>query len=147
MYHTMADLYGVIPANDIRQLVDDEASGDSIVESESNLMYVRVLACSKKADNLIDSYCRGRYTVPFEVVPETIKDISVSLTIVNLYERRIDLNESEVVKSRYKNAVQILEHIQDGRMRLFDDIRGPANYRTNKKKTDRVFTKDRLDTF
>jgi phage gp36-like protein len=136
-----------MPKTDVRQLVDDEASGDEIVENDANLLYSRLLACMKKADNTIDSYCRGRYTVPFTEVPETIKDISISLTVVYLYERRMDLNESEVVRSRYKNAIQILEHIQDGRIRLFDDVRGPANYRTNKRKSDRVFTRDRLDTF
>lgn len=147
MYHSLVELFSVMPQIDVKQLVNDEASDDEIVETINNAMYARILACTKKADNLIDSYCRGRYTVPFETVPETIKDVSISLTVVNLYERKLDLTANEVVRGRYKSAIQILEHIQDGRIQLFNEIKGPAAYRVNKKKSDRVFSKERLDTF
>jgi phage gp36-like protein len=146
MYHTYADLLARMSERDILDLVDDERLG-VIVQSPPNAPYQRVLDLGASVAGIIDGYCRGRYTVPFETTPDIIKEVSVDLHIHALYKRRKDLQDSDEQQSRYRNAVRLLEHIQQGKIRLFDEVASPPNYSTNKETTDRVFDSDTLSQF
>jgi phage gp36-like protein len=146
MYHSFSDLLNLISREELCQLVDDENAG-SIVESPPNAAMIRVTAAGNKAQGIIDGYCRGRYTLPLSPVPDMIKDLSVELTVYNCMARKKEIALSEEQNRRYKNAVNILEHIQQGKIKLFDDIIEPPAFVSNKTAEDRTFDEETLDQF
>lgn len=147
MYHTYNELIEQLPEEDLLDLVDDERSGQ-IVQDPPDARMQRVLELGDKVASLIDSYCRGRYQVPFTTpVPDIIIDISITLHIYRLYGRRRDLQTSDEQRTRYKDTMQVLNNIQAGKIRLFDELPSPPSYSSNKTEDDRTFTKSELDKF
>ena len=115
MYCTQDDLLKVIALETLVQLTDDEGEGEDNPEIED-----RVIGAIEAAENLINGYCQPRYTLPFDPVPGLIRDISVDVTIFNLFSRR-DWDVSETSgkwSGRYKAAVKKLEAIGAGRIQL-----------------------------
>ena len=78
-YCTTVDVKNFIPASVIQQLSDDNDSDE--IDAE------KVTFCTQQADDLIDSYLRGRYPVPLVTVPSMIRDLSVRATVYFLSSR------------------------------------------------------------
>jgi phage gp36-like protein len=145
MYHQYTDLLNQISEEELRQLVDDENVG-SIVQSPPNAAMGRITANGNKAQFLIDGYCRGRYRVPLSPVPDLIKELSVELTVYFCMSRKKEIALSEEQSRRYKNSIALLDHIQDGKILLQDNV-GNAHYITNKNADDRRFPAQEMDRF
>jgi len=107
-YSLKTDLLTEISEDELIGLTDDESAG--IVNDE------RVTAAIAKADALIDSYCGRIETVPFIVIPEIIKQHSITIAIYVLYGRRSSV--PEVRAQNYKDAIKHLGDISTGKASL-----------------------------
>ncbi len=141
-YSTLTDIKKLIPEAIIIQLTDDEDLG--------TVNQARVDEAIAQADAEIDSYCGGKYSVPFSTVPDIVKKISVDIAIYNLYSRRVE-EIPETRAARYKNAIRQLEGIAKGLISIGEDPEpsaptqgGVENIKTN---DDRTFTKDNLSGY
>lgn len=109
-YCTLEDLLKAIPEANLIQLTDDSGTGTlDIAKIEDALLY---------AEQLINAYLRGRYSVPLSPVPELIKRLAVDLAIFYLYSRRFELAVPEGMLERRKEVIRLLEQIQKGQVLL-----------------------------
>lgn len=142
-YSVLNDLKKLIPEETLIQLTDDEGYG---ITNQT-----RIDEAIAQADAEIDSYCGGKYSVPFAApAPDIIKKISVDIAIYNLYSRRVEVIP-ETRTERYKNAIRQLEGISKGVISIGEDPAPSApaegGVKTNKTNDDRTFTKDKLEGF
>jgi len=132
----------MIPEESIIELTDDEDLG--------GVNQARVDEAIAQADAEIDSYCGGRYSVPFTTVPDIVKKISVDIAIYNLYSRKVE-EIPDTREQRYKNAIRQLEGIAKGIISIGEDPEpaapGEGGVETNKTNDDRTFTKDSLSGY
>lgn len=105
-YCQVSDIQTVAPAQDLIDLTDDENTG-----SMNEAIITQYIS---DASELIDDYLRGRYELPFATVPGLLLRICRSITLYNLYSRRIRLNPPEAVTDGNKNAMRLLDKIQNG---------------------------------
>jgi len=108
-YCSLEDLKKALPEASLIQLTDDESLG--AVNEE------RVSEAISKADGEIDGYIGGRYSVPLSTVPDVIRRCSVSIAVYLLYTRTME-DVPDTRRGDYKDALRILERIQDGKMTL-----------------------------
>lgn len=143
MYCTIEDIKQAIPEDNIIQLTDDTGTG--VIDQ------AKVEDAIQYADQLIDSYLRGRYTVPLNPVPALIRRLSVEMAGFNLYSRRFELAMPEAMLQRRKEIIRLLEQIQKGMITLGTEPpeKGPGfgHYHTNKTAEDRIFNKTVLNGF
>lgn len=141
-YSTIDDIKKLIPEASVIQLTDDEGN-DQVNQA-------RVDEAIASADAEIDSYCGGRYAVPFTTAPDIIKKISVDIAIYNLYSRRVEVIP-ETRAERYRNAIRQLEGIAKGLISIGmtpePESPNAAQVFINRTEDDRVFTKDSLSGF
>ena len=123
-YSTATDLANYIPSEQIRQLTDDNDT-DEIDQDKLN-------DCIRRADDLIDSYLRGRYTVPLTTVPALIRDISTKLASYFLFKRSLILTLPEPIADDYKYCNENLGKIQRGVITPFPSSEEPAFFGNNK---------------
>jgi phage gp36-like protein len=143
-YCTLADLKKAIPERNLIQVTDDEGAG--------TVNASRVTQAISDADDIIDTYLRGKHTVPLDVTPfpAIIRRISVDLTIYLVYRRRLEFEPTDAMAAMYKEAIRFLEGIRDGKNMIGDPDSVANNggvFKTNKATTDRVFDSCKLDTF
>lgn len=134
-YSTQADLEEQISRAELVELTDDSGVG-----SVDTSALARAVA---DADAEIDSYCGGRYSVPFDPVPAIIRKISVDMAIYHLFSRRSVLKVPEERQKRYDNAIRFLRDVSRGLISLGADAPSePATgkVQTTRTKDDRVFT-------
>lgn len=142
MYCTLADITKAIPEENILQLTDDTGTGEIDTEKINDAI--------SYAEQLINGYLRGRYTLPLDPVPELIRHMATDLAIFHLYSRRFELEMPQGMMDKYKNALKLLEQIQKGLIRIGAEVSespGHGYYKTNKTAGDRVFTKESLKQF
>jgi len=123
------------------QLCDDTGHGD--LEHED----VRVVweEAVEAASSLIDSYCGGRYDVPFTTPPRVIKDLCADIAIYELYSRRGDAIPDNRI-DRYKNAVRMLRAISRGEIEL--GMSGASRGdEASISSADRIFTREQMGGF
>ena len=73
----------------------------------------------RQAEELVDAHLRGRYVLPLDPVPTVVKDMTVNLARHWLYARRPEGSElPDAVTRTYKNALQMLETIRDGKLTI-----------------------------
>jgi len=130
-YCTVVDVKNFIPQTVVLQLSDDNDS-DSIDEEKVNFAI-------QQADDLIDSYLRGRYTVPITgTVPSMIRDLSVRATVYFLFKRSLYSTMPDAIENDFKYIIRTLEGMQKGQINAFTSE--PGFFDTNKVTGDRVFT-------
>ena len=117
-YSTQADIEKRIPSTDLAELTND-TDGSSVVTAN-------VDEAIALADALINSFLRGKHEVPLSTVPDLIREFSVTISIYNLYQRRIDLSIPEVLQSGYKDALKQLGMVRDNKL-MIDDVGSVAN--------------------
>lgn len=142
-YSTQTDIEKMLPASDVVDLTDDEGTGAQVA--------ARVSEAITQADAEIDSYCGGRYSVPFSSVPDIVKKCSVDIAIYNLYSRRVE-TIPETRSERYKNAIRQLEGIAKGIISIGEDPEptastGASYAECNKTESDRIFTRPKMRGF
>ena len=111
-YSILDDIKKLVPEETIVQLTDDEGVG--VVNQP------RVDEAIAQADAEIDSYCGGRYTVPFATVPDIVKKCSIDIAIYNLYSRTVE-EIPQTRADRYRNAIRQLEGISKGNISIGED--------------------------
>ncbi|HOW51758.1 MAG TPA: DUF1320 domain-containing protein [bacterium] len=147
-YSALADLVKVIDERELIQLSNDDTSATAVNA-------VNVAQAITDADNLIDGYVSGRYSLPLAPVPGLIKKISVDLAVYNLWARRRRAEMPEGIENSYKNAIKLLERMQEGKILLSatqipsgnEASGGLGDMRVNKTAADRVFNKDLMEKF
>jgi phage gp36-like protein len=111
----------------------------------------KVDAAIAAADELINGFLRGRYTLPLASTPPLLKDLSVDIAVYKLYDRRFSANMPDSIRAKYDNAVKLLVMVQKGTVELGvadpAETDGGGSYQTNKTSDDRTFTKDVLDSY
>lgn len=107
-YITVDDLMGRISESDLIVLTDDTDSG----EIGSDNLNGAIADASAE----IDGYCGGRYTTPFEPVPDSVRTRCVDMTIYHLHARRGGAPEDR--KNRYDSAVTWLKMVSEGKVDL-----------------------------
>ncbi|MCK9420218.1 MAG: DUF1320 domain-containing protein [Nitrospirae bacterium] len=133
----------IITQTELVQLTDDEGLG--AVNAQ------RTAAARARIDELIDGHLRaGGYTLPLAVTPPILKSLSLDGTVYYLWERKKKHNMPDGMKEKIKGIMALLGRIQKRQILIGADaaVESPAgNYKTNKTSEDRVFTKDKLDTY
>lgn len=141
-YSTLTDILKLIPEAAIIQLTDDEDTGSVVT--------ARVDEAIAQADAEIDSYCGGRYKVPFATVPDICKKISVDIAIYNLYSRKAE-EIPPTRAERYKNAIRQLEGIAKGMISIGEDPEPEAptqsGIQMSKTSDDRIFDSESLTNY
>jgi phage gp36-like protein len=149
MYCTYDDLKHAISKTTLLQLCDDDNVGDIVVDPPNDA-YDNLVAAVVKADNEINSYLAGRYTVPVTTVPlpGVINGISIDLSICELFNRRRDMEVPKGIVDRRKAALQLLKDIKEG-IADVAELSGSRSsaYLTNKTENDRIFTDGVLEQF
>jgi phage gp36-like protein len=138
-YCTLIDLQQTEPASQLIQLTDDTGTG--LVDS------AKINAAIASADAVVDTYLRGRVTMP-STVPQIIVMLSRELAIYNLYLRRFGANIPESIDKRRKDAEGKLAQIASGVIQISESqqseqARAHAVIRTN----DREFSNSRLTEY
>lgn len=143
MYCVISDIKSAISEDILIQLTDDAGTGE--VDD-----YI-VTAAIEWAEELIDGYLRGRYTLPLETpVPKPIAKLCVDLASYILFERRRGLEMPESLTDKYKANIKILEHLQSGKIVLGVETGtsvGAGEYLVSKSSDDRVFDSDTMEMF
>ena len=107
----------------------------------------RVAAIVDANSRIIDGFCRGRYTVPFDPVPSDIAAICVSLCLGDLLPtvHRNSAEQHARAREETRKAMALLDRIQAGKLSLEegDDASkmatgGPVIVSTPR--TDRLFS-------
>lgn len=142
-YCTIDDIKRMLPEQDIIMLTNDASTGTVDMDVVTDAITY--------ADQLIDGYLRGRYTLPLSTVPTFLRKLSIDLVIFYLYGRRPEIQNDNVEK-KYTNTLKILEQIQAGKIALGDDtsgedLPGKGEYKTNKTEDDKIFSKEVLDGY
>ncbi|MDR2925941.1 MAG: DUF1320 domain-containing protein [Azoarcus sp.] len=111
-YCTLADLQLAIPEQTLVWLSNDDAAATAMNPAV-------VDEAVRQAEELVDGYLRGRYSLPLSPVPSIVKDMTVNLARHWLYARRPEGNElPDAVTRTYKAAFQMLEAIRDNKITL-----------------------------
>ncbi len=151
-YSTLDDIKKILPEETIIQLTDDENLAPATIDptDEDHVAIIsRIDEAIAAADATIDAYCQGRYTVPLTPVPPKISQISVDLTIYNLFSRR-DMDMPEIRKERNKEAVRFLEKVAEDKIQLGVSSPSPLGSDSSSMSSEasaRVFTRDKMKGF
>lgn len=140
MYGNDADLYDRIDQETVIQLTDDENTGEVDQTKLDNLR--------GDVAEMINTYLRGRYTVPVDPVPAVLANIENDLLVHKLYTRRANYDIPKSVAELKKDALKLLDGINKGAVLLEDqpDIAEGA-IQSNKTDDDRIFPDSKLDYF
>jgi phage gp36-like protein len=124
-YSTITDLKNYLPESVLLQLTDDNNTDD--IDSE------KIDNCIKRADDLIDGYVNGRYTVPIPApVPGLIEDLSTKLAVYFLFKRSLIQTMPETITDDYKFCMEQLKAIQRGTLNPFPVNTNPTWMSSNK---------------
>jgi len=146
-YSTQADIVKKLPLRFLRELTDDE--NGLIVDTDV------VTEAIADADSQIDSFARGKHTIPFSPVPNQVKRWSVNLAILYFYARRTDYMIPDPTKLLIDFTMTELRGLRDGKI-LIDDTTSVANtasfYKLRSKQNQPIFQtttskNGRLDRF
>lgn len=161
-YSTNSDLANASDELQIVQCVDDAktnlttiadveaAAADSQHEhyQAAGKMIDRIDEARSNADELINTFLRGRFDVPLDPVPAFIADISNDLTKHNIYKRRLGSDMSKEQKELKDDSVSMLLKVQQGKLEISESPKvGAGHFKTNKKASDKVWGKDTLDRY
>ncbi len=139
-YSTDTDLYDRMDADLVIQLTDDAGTGE--------VNQAKLDALRADCHELINTFLRGKYTVPLEPTPEILTIIEADLLVYKVYSRRGDYEIPDSVKSADQKAMAMLKDINRGTIKLEDqpDI-AVGSIQTNKTASNRRFSDDTLSSF
>lgn len=137
-YCNLNDIEIQIGTNSLIQLTNDDCNQQTVdtVVVEEALIY---------SSTLIDGYLRGKYSLPLNTHFPLLRVVAIDLSIYRLYSRRIYTDIPETISENYRNAIRTLEQLKKGVITLETDenteVKTSGEYRTNKTKLDRLFSK------
>jgi len=103
----------------------------------------------RDADATIDAYCRKRYTVPFDPVPDKVRALSRTIAIYTLYSRKgINDGPEQTVRDNYKDAIAFLKDVSAGRAEIVEGSAptAPSN-RVSARSRTKIFSESDLEKF
>jgi len=104
---------GYCGQDDLLTRISEEELAELTAESGSEVDSAVVGQAISEAGREIDSWCGGRYTVPFSPTPGLIRSLCIDLALHRLYQRR-DLGDQESRKSAADEARRLLKSISLG---------------------------------
>eukprot|EP00828_Plagiopyla_frontata_P012061 TRINITY_DN16792_c0_g1_i1.p4 TRINITY_DN16792_c0_g1~~TRINITY_DN16792_c0_g1_i1.p4 ORF type:complete len:146 (+),score=39.84 TRINITY_DN16792_c0_g1_i1:284-721(+) len=120
-YCTLTDILAVMDEQDVIQFTDDDDAG------MPNVVVVDAVTASAAA--LIDSYISGRYGTSLNPVPALVVSLAVDLSLYQIASRR---GAAPVeLRTRYEDAVRLLERISLGRAEIPDVVMDDDNAGTD----------------
>lgn len=132
---------------DLIELIDDLKESTPQQPFSQNMINL-INSFIAKADAIIDDYCRGKYDLPFNPVPETIKNLSVAISTYLIFSRPRDLDEYHPKRQKYEDAIRFLTLINQGHIILNVDpkpkVEDTIGVGINKNIEDRLFNKNVL---
>ncbi len=138
MYSSQDDLLELIPEISLRELTG--GSSDAAIDTS------KVAAAIRSADAIIDPFLRtAGYETPMSPVPDIVNRISRDLTAYEVFP--VGTNVTEDIKTRKKDALDMLKQIAARKMSLGVDVPGgdaSGIFKTNKTGADSVFGKGNL---
>jgi phage gp36-like protein len=145
-YCTLDDLVDALSRDKLAELTDDENLGDVFLG--------RITKAIESADTLIDSYLRGKFTLPL-VSPAVdllnrLRQLSTDFAIWYLYQRRRGLDMPEKFSDQYDRNSAYLKDVAAGRVLLDAPTAVPntgGTFKSNKNSASREFTAERLGTY
>lgn len=115
-YATQSDLTARFGQTELIQLTD---RADPPLEAVDTTVLASAL---EAADGLINGYLEARYPVPLASVPRLIVEAACDIARHRLYVGAAP----DIVETRYRDAIRLLEAINAGRLRLGVDATGAA---------------------
>lgn len=82
------------------------------------------------AADTINGFCRGRYALPLNPVPDSIVTIALDIATYNIYGLKPEFNVPKTVDDRYVTAMKLLTRVQDGKHKLYDEDVTPVKNMT-----------------
>lgn len=151
-YTSLAELIKKIDESTLIQLVDDEKLNPATVDAVdagTTARTGRIDDAITEADALIDTYCGAKYSVPFSSAPQVVQELSATITIYNLYSRRVLKAIPDVRVARYEQALNTLALIAKGTISLGIDPPPTSNdySETNVSTSPRVFSRTTMEGF
>jgi phage gp36-like protein len=146
-YWTLTGLYLKMPKQRVLRLVDLDEEGEILDDTSPdgpNEAYKRIMNKGTEIDNLVDSYLRGHYAVPLEIVPDELTDVANVLLAASLFSFSDADEMPEFYKDMDKTARGWLEHVRDDKIQLFNQQTAPVVISVNKSDSDRIFSSDTL---
>ena len=105
-YCSISDVQERFTNEELVQLTNDYGSdtvdSDKITES---IIY---------AENVINGYLRGRYSLPLNQVPDVLKCLAVDFVIYLIYRRRMRTDIPDSINLKYQDVINKLKDIQNG---------------------------------
>lgn len=129
-------------------------SNDDYTATEIDIKIVNEIIDT--AEDMLNSFVRGRYVVPLTPVTKLVESMVLDLAVHGLYSRRTNVAIPEPVSDAYKNTIKMLGLIQERKMHIGVDeiqsgadgaISGGVDIRVNKTPDDRLFSKDTLGKY
>ena len=112
-YCTLEDIRGHVPEARLVEITDDtNPNATGAVKTE---IVDKAIA---ESSDIIDAYIGKRFKLPLPGIPSVLRTICVDLSIYNLYERVTELNVSDGMQLRYKNALSLLKGIAEGEVSI-----------------------------
>ncbi len=117
MYTTIAEIleYG-LSETELIHLLNDESrdTADIDLDDPDDVLVKRAAGKIKSAEDYIDGFLRGRFTLPLTTVPGIIKDWANDISIHKMHEHRHrkDMPESLIIK--FKEITKLLQSVQSG---------------------------------
>lgn len=136
-YTTLAELIERFGETTLKQLADRD--GDDAIDTD---VIDRAIS---DAGAMIDGYLTVRYELPLASVPPLLSPLAADIVFYYLHPH----GAPEEVRSRYRHAVQVLEGLAKGTVRL--DVAGAEptapGERPRVEGPDRLFSRDKLGGF
>lgn len=116
-YITRDDLAAAVSLPELVQLSVDVAGHYGAPPQEPDWTVVE--RAIVYAEELVDGYISGRYTLPLEPVPGILPQLAADIARFWLHRRRINTADfPKPVQTAYDNAVKYLAMIRDGKIHL-----------------------------
>lgn len=112
-YCTLEDIRGHVPEARLVEITDD--ANPNATGTVNVAVVEKAIA---ESSDIIDAYIGKRFKLPLPGIPSVLRTICVDLSIYNLYERVTELNVSDGMQLRYKNALSLLKGIAEGEVSI-----------------------------
>lgn len=107
-YATQTDMIDRFGETEVLALADRDQDG--VIDASV------VATAIERAGDEIDGYLLGRYGLPLASVPRLLTSICCDIARYRLCGAEVQ--ETEPIRARYKDAVRMLENVRDGKLSL-----------------------------
>lgn len=118
MYCDVNDILAQIDRQKLIEISNDDLSPVTDANGDPDVNTGNVEKAIADAGAEIDSYASVRYKVPFNPAPALIKKLAADIAIYNLFSRKWTGEEENIIVTRYKDAVKLLDKISQGAVQI-----------------------------